>query len=215
MNLPPQAYTKETLIQAYNWLRSQPSHVQEMAKSPDILVSLYTKAQIHGENYLSRTNLQNFKSELKSLAHIMGDLDDDFQGSSQMPFQGQNQINSTNTSQGQNKSTSASQPNQNINSIKASNAQTNNISNTTAGGSNLYGGPQTMMSPVVSDSPNLPLLSALAGNSLALESDLKSLLDARSWGMIQEIKNHLNLSSESEAIRLLIAIGYQKIRSQI
>ena len=77
MHLPPQAYTKETLIQAYNWLRSQPAHVQELAKSPDALVALYSKAQIHGENYLSRTNLQTFKSELKNLAHMMGDLEDE------------------------------------------------------------------------------------------------------------------------------------------
>jgi hypothetical protein len=44
--------------------------------------------------------------------------------------------------------------------------------------------------------------------------ELRSVLDARSWTMIQEVKNHFNLSSETEAVRLLIAMGYQKMRSQ-
>ncbi len=181
MNLPPQAYTKETLIQAYNWLRSQPVHVQELAKSPDILVSLYSKAQIHGENYLSRTNLQTFKSELKNLAHIMGDLDENTLG---VPSGGQGVGN-----------TSKQNPNPQIQRTTATS-------------------PSTPMPPMITETSNLPIFSALATSTSSHEPELKSLLDARSWGMVQEIKNHLNLSSETEALRLLIALGYQKIRPQ-
>lgn len=201
MNLPPQAYTKETLIQAYNWLRSQPIHVQELAKSPDILVSLYSKAQIHGENYLSRTNLQTFKSELKNLAHIMGDLDENTSGSS-------------NSSQTHNSNffgaSGVPSGGQGVGNTSKHNSNSQ-IQRTTAATTPSAPPP---MSPMITETSNLPIFSALATNASSHEPELKTLLDARSWGMVQEIKNHLNLSSETEALRLLIALGYQKIRPQ-
>ena len=38
-------------------------------------------------------------------------------------------------------------------------------------------------------------------------------LDYRSLSMIREIKNELNLSSDTEALRLLISIGFKKLKS--
>lgn len=73
--LPPQAYTKDTLIQAYAWLQDQNDHVKEMAKSPDILVGLFLKAKHNGAEALERPSIQNFKNELKSLAGIMHDFE--------------------------------------------------------------------------------------------------------------------------------------------
>lgn len=73
--LPPQAFTKDTLIQAYAWLQDQNDHVKEMAKSPDILVGLYLKAKHNGVEALERPSIQNFKNELKSLAGIMQDFE--------------------------------------------------------------------------------------------------------------------------------------------
>ena len=69
--LPPQAYTKETLGKAYQWLTSQPTSIQELATNPDILVSLYLKAKLNGEGALERPSIQNFRSELKQLSQIM------------------------------------------------------------------------------------------------------------------------------------------------
>lgn len=203
MNLPPQAYTKETLIQAYNWLRSQPIHVQELAKSPDILVSLYSKAQIHGENYLSRTNIQTFKSELKNLANIMGDLEENTSSSTNSPqMQNSNFFGASGVPSGGQGVGNTSKQNPNSQAQRTTAATTPPT-------------PTPMsMSPMITEASNLPIFSALATNAPTLEPDLKSLLDARSWGMVQEIKNHLNLSSETEALRLLIALGYQKIRPQ-
>ena len=230
MHLPPQAYTKETLIQAYNWLRSQPAHVQELAKSPDALVALYTRAQIHGENYLSRTNLQGFKSELKNLASMMGDFDDSgglgkpsappkfpssapsAQGSpsanpvgSHGPVGGapsgvgassQSSVFSGASNQGSSVSTTPS--------VAAPTSQGNpqmGLISTSPGG----------VGPVFHD-PSLPLFNAAVNNPPV--PDLRNFIDARSWTMIQEVKNHFNLSSETEAIRLLVVMGYQKMRSQ-
>lgn len=74
--LPPQAYTKDTLMKAYAWLMVQSESVREMATTPDILISLYLKINRDGESVLDRPSIQNFKNELKSLAGLMGQLEE-------------------------------------------------------------------------------------------------------------------------------------------
>ena len=71
---------------------------------------------------------------------------------------------------------------------------------------------QGMMTQMVSEASS-SLLPAVQSQAPPIV-DIKNLLDARSLGMVQEIKNHLNLSNEAEALRMLIALGYQKIRPQ-
>lgn len=73
--LPPQAYTKDTLTKAYMWLVHQSDAIKELATTPDILVSLFLKAQRNGDEALDTPSIQNFKKELKSLAGMMGELD--------------------------------------------------------------------------------------------------------------------------------------------
>jgi len=224
MHLPPQAYTKETLIQAYNWLRSQPAHVQELAKSPDTLVSLYNKSQIHGENYLNRTNLQGFKSELKNLAHIMGDIDGNNINNDSTPSK--SNVNTSQSSitapqtfatppQANSMHSSAPTQGQSHSSIgQASHGGQNTGKNTTSIS------PGTNSSSALTPTPSESYLPSLTNawtstNPMPPEpQDLRNLIDSRSWGMLQEVKNHLNLSSEAEALRLLISLGYQKIRPQ-
>jgi hypothetical protein len=73
--LPPQAYTKETLVLAYEWLNKQSKEIREIAGTPDILVSLYNKAKLQGDECLERPSIQNFKNELKNLAGMMGEFE--------------------------------------------------------------------------------------------------------------------------------------------
>lgn len=73
--LPPQAYTKDTLTKAYTWLLHQNASIRELATTPDILVSLFLKAQRNGDEALETPSIQNFKNELKSLAGMMGELE--------------------------------------------------------------------------------------------------------------------------------------------
>ena len=72
--LPPQAFTKDTLQKAYQWLLMQNSSIKELATSQDVLVSLFLKAQRNGDASLETPTIQNFKQELKSLVNLMGDL---------------------------------------------------------------------------------------------------------------------------------------------
>ncbi len=84
--LPPQAYTKDTMLRAYQWLMGQNSSIKEMATTPDILVSLFLKATRDGDHALDRPSIQNFKNELKSLAGMMGELDRKSSASSPSPI---------------------------------------------------------------------------------------------------------------------------------
>lgn len=149
--LPPQAYTKETLVQAYAWLQNQSENIKEIATNPDILVSLYLKAKLQGESVLERPSIQNFKSELKSLAGLMGEfevMDSEKPGTVRVRA-GQNGKAQISTAQ---------------ESIKT----------------------QTSV-----ETQNL---------------DLQSLT------MIQEVKTKLNLSTEQEALRLLLSVGYNQTK---
>lgn len=47
-SLPPQAYTREILAVAFNWLQNQPDSVRRQAVTPDALVGLYMRAQRFG-----------------------------------------------------------------------------------------------------------------------------------------------------------------------
>lgn len=186
--LPPQAYTKETLLKAYNWLQSQSDQVKELATTPDQLVSLFLKSTRLGQDSLQRyTNsnlnastssavpsngnqnghqnevsdrpsLQSFKSELKNLAGMMGDLE--------KPATTMNPL------------------------LNPSNQASATFSNGSATNS-----AQAPTNAYVSVSTTAPGYDEMTQN------------------LIREVKNELNLSSDMEALRMLVKIGYQKVRS--
>jgi hypothetical protein len=196
-HLPPQAYSKETLIQAYNWLRHQPPQVQELAKTPDVLVSIFSKAQMHGDAYMNRAHMQNFKSELKSLAHMMGDFDSSELENS--TINNQSEFTQTQLSQVQ------GQMQQQIQQAPQPPAQVQ----AQQVNQQYLGQQQNQIFQPQQQLAQLPQSQNLG------VADLRTLMDTRSISMIQEVKNQFNLSSEAEALRLLIAIGYQKIRSDL
>lgn len=176
--LPPQAYTKDMLAQAYNWLRSQPANIQDMAKSTDTLISLYHKAQMHGDSYLERPSLQNFKSELKNLAGMMGEFDGK---NAQIPS-----------------SFSTPPAFSHVQQATFSNPSVQVTHQTT----------QYSQSQPTAHFTSPPLQLNNSHPTPAFNE-----LDDKTSLMIFEIKEALNLSSEAEALRMLVSIGHQKIKS--
>lgn len=166
--LPPQAYTKETMLKAYQWLMSQNSSIREMATTPDILVSLYLKATRDGDSALERPSIQNFKKELKSLAGMMGELDRPVQ-----PFL-----------------TPQSIP------VAATTPRTSGAPAAT---------PALAAAPVFTQET---AVSFVEKSATAIE-----LLDTCTQEMIREVKIDFNLSSDSEALRMLIKIGFARAKS--
>jgi hypothetical protein len=163
--LPPQAYTKDTLLKAYTWLTTQGPSIKEMATTPDILVSLYLKAIRDGDSSLDRPSIQNFKNELKSLAGLMGQLDNKNPGSA-----------------------------------------SNSPQQAPAGAS--YSAPSSSSQPH-HEAPRAPTpptsMTGMGLNGLGL--------DSLSLSMIHEVKTDLNLSSEIEALRMLIKIGHTRAKN--
>ncbi|MCM2280423.1 MAG: hypothetical protein NDI61_01095 [Bdellovibrionaceae bacterium] len=76
--LPPQAYTREILAVAFNWLQSQPESIKRLAQSPDALVGLYLRAQRYGHaspEADAPVTSQNFVNDLKNLAEGLKQFD--------------------------------------------------------------------------------------------------------------------------------------------
>lgn len=178
--LPPQAYTKDTLLKAYQWLMNQNSSIKEMATTPDILVSLFLKATRDGESSLERPSIKNFKSELKSLAGMMGELDRPSIIGSPATMAATAVIESATAEP-------ASTMNASLNK-GASSASAN----------------QTQVSQVSYTEKTVTATSR--------PMDFMGLLDAATRAMIQEVKEELNLSSDLEALRMLVKVGHSRCK---
>lgn len=77
--LAPQAYTKETLSKAFDWLQYQPDQVKQVATSPDVLVGLFLKAQRQGIDHIdvdAPVSSKKFLSDLKNLKKDMAQFED-------------------------------------------------------------------------------------------------------------------------------------------
>ncbi len=183
--LPPQAYTKETLLKAYSWLINQSDSIKEMATTPDILVSLYLKTTRDGESALDRPSIQNFKKELKNLAGLMGELD---KAPSMPSILAQ----------------TAPPPPVSPHPGPATAAGNEKISTAGSVSSSSFTSPLGRL-----EIPPMPVLP----NLLTMNQDLHALLDLQSLSMIQEVKEEFNLSTEIEALRLLVKIGHVRSRS--
>jgi len=166
--LPPQAYTKDTLLKAYSWLQNQPNNIKEMASTPDVLVSLYLKATRDGEGALDRPSIQNFKNELKQLAGMMGELE-------------------------------APAPPMAPSTSPLTSLMATNVNSAQRQGIPL----ETLASPSMNLTPN----------PAATHQPYQVHLDSKSWFMIQEVKETLNLSCDLEALRAVIKIGHTKVKS--
>lgn len=181
--LPPQAYTKETLLRAYHWVQSQAPSIREMAITPDILVSLYLKASRDGDQSLERPSIQNFKTELKNLAGLMGELDAPLVPQKQVP-----------------------------DAVARAKNPPPSVDTPTAPFQNFVAAPTFHEEPppapafTAAPSPHfVPPKPAVAEEGLGL--------DGRSLELVREVRRDFNLSSDAEALRMLIQIGSAKAKS--
>lgn len=181
--LPPQAYTKDTLLKAYQWLMSQNSSIKEMATTPDILVSLFLKATRDGDHALERPSIKNFKNELKSLAGMMGELDRPVHQPQQTVF------------------------------VSPTPVQTP---------VHVPPPPAQIVTPVqmaipVQVHPPAPTQTQVSYTEKTMTAmtrnpEVSELLDPATREMIHEVKDEFNLSTDLEALRMLIKIGYNRAR---
>jgi hypothetical protein len=69
-NLPPQAYTRDVLVKAIDWVATQSPTMRERASSADALVSLYLQARRRASDWHNEAPVsgENFRADLKNLA---------------------------------------------------------------------------------------------------------------------------------------------------
>ena len=229
--LPPQAYTKETLVKAYQWIQLQPNNIKELASTPDVLVSLFLKAKLQGEAALERPSIQNFKSELKSLAGQLGEFDG-LMGSHEIIHgigNGNGHVighgNEFGTMQTQ-VSYPAQALNINSNSPQAPHqqqpfpssqmshqqqySQTNNHQSSSTMSASIG---QSINSTLQQPKPlQQPPVTSPVNQSV---SQQLAVSDSKSLAYIREVRISFNLSSDAEALRLIIASGYYQMTNQI
>lgn len=206
--LPPQAYTKDTLLKAYQWLMGQDASIKDIATNPDILVSLYLKALRDGESALERPSIQNFKNELKSLAGIMGELD-----------------------RSQTTPNTSLPPSKTPPTTQSTTAQVNTPAQQTLQPTHIYQPayqpttmqPQPMVhaSSTATSATTATPMAAVGSQThvsytektmtaTAQNLDISAVLDPKSMEILAEIRTEFNLSSEVEALRMLIKVGYSR-----
>lgn len=210
--LPPQAYTKETLVKAYQWLQHQSDGIKGMATNPDILVSLFLKAKMQGDSALERPSIQNFKNELRNLAGMIGEFE--VVETTPSPIVSSSQPAAGNAGH---PTFASGAP------YLAPSAQTSFAPISTHASIPGVHYQQPFYDPALNQAPLPPAGPAASLGSTPLPSTQSPSgapqrrplpeLDTRSWLMIQEVKNQLNLSSDQEALRVLISVGHSKVKS--
>lgn len=217
--LPPQAYTKETLLKAYQWLMGQNSSLKEIATTPDILVSLYLKATRDGDHSLERPSIQNFKNELRSLAGMMGELDRP--AVTQQPVQQQQPPVQMQPQQAVLQQQVAHQP--------APPPVVHHAAPQAYAGLQMH-----TEAPVQQQLTPAPQFHAQAHSHVPAQTtshhmsytektlmattqttDIMSVLDCGTRAMIQEVKDEFNLSSDVEALRMLVKIGHSRSKGML
>lgn len=243
----PQAYTRETLSQAFLWLRSQPQEIKDRAKNPDALVSLYLHAVRHGLDVF-KTDLeteaprstQDFKKTLADLSKGMLEFDDGKkaqQQAPQAPVQQQPAPRSQQAPQAQQAPPRTTRPPQQQ-TPTAPPVEAARISQPA---------PAPQMAPPQNPAPQPPPVAQVAypqpGNysepspayrayfydedhyltegsfpppqqqAPAPRPQQPLQLDGRSYEAIRRVQARMNLSSESEALRMLVSLGYDRLRN--
>lgn len=194
--LPPQAYTKETLLKAYHWLQQQTPSIREMAMTPDIMVSLYLKASRDGDQALERPSIQNFKTELRNLAGLMGELEGPAGVSNDKP-----------TSPSPERTAPGPAP-------AAAPVAPPVFSAPLAA---TFAPPPRMEPPPRTEAPRMETPRAEPPRSEPAPKGetpgIRLVLDSKSLEMLREVREDFNLSTDSEALRMLIKIGFTKAKT--
>ncbi|MGE3974436.1 MAG: hypothetical protein AB7F59_07925 [Bdellovibrionales bacterium] len=172
-NLPPQAYTKDVLAQAFAWLQNQDDKVKHMAQNSDALVALYLRAKRHGDAPPHKedqpASVESFRHQLKSLAQ---DLQQFVPEEEQRPR------------------------------IPASMPAIEDFKEPTPP-------PAYARPPQTPPPPQIPQAPVIAP-----QNTIGALaLDSQSLEILKKVRNHLNLSSEMEALRMLLVLGHERLQT--
>jgi hypothetical protein len=186
--LAPQAYTKETLAKAFDWLQHQPVNVKQVATSPDVLVGLFLKAQRQGITHIDAdapVSSKKFIDDLKNLKKEFAVFDEPKSPAAPAPHA---------------PGAPAEQP-----VIPQPFAQPSQQHVPQGASAAPPQPPSYPVNPVYHQPAPAPTYSVAAVQTPSLA------LDETSLKILHNVQQRFNLSSPQEALRMVISVGYQHI----
>lgn len=186
--IAPQAYTKETLAEAFDWLQYQPAQIRQAASSPDSLVGMYLKAKRHGIQSLTREN--NDPSGSASSKQFLQDLQTlkkDFDAFEESP-EANLEV-----------SPAAAEPP----TAKKVHATVHQETPPAPPASGIFQSP-----PAASGTTTTTRTAQVTHTQQVVETTQS--FDEESEQMLEDTMKRFNLSQKSEAMRLLMSVGYKQ-----
>ncbi|MBX3016651.1 MAG: hypothetical protein KF767_02085 [Bdellovibrionaceae bacterium] len=180
---PPQAYTRDTLIKAFEWLQTQSPQVRELATTNDLLISLFTKSQMQGKDALELPQLASFKNELRSLAGQMGKFEEEAAPAAPIATP-----SPAATMTGAATAPPMATPKPPVTAPVA-----------------------TAPTPLPTAAPPAQGQISLNMATRPAAPNVNLVLDPKSQAWLEEIQRELNLESPAEALRLAVSVGYGRL----
>ncbi|MCO5113037.1 MAG: hypothetical protein M9899_02565 [Bdellovibrionaceae bacterium] len=208
IKMPPQAYTKEVLTAAFDWLSSQPEYVRQKITSSDDLVGLYLKS----------TRLkQDFNKDLSSAKSFRNELQDLAQNLKQFEEKEEPPVKPTMPSR-----MAAPQ----LTKEELAYHQGQAVERAYEGSQVAKPHTPTMMptafheqevgNPLASSTPTSGPVTTSTPASTKLtklsEGELIFKLDSKTISALNLAKDRLNLSSDTEALRVLVSLGEKHLK---
>lgn len=195
-DLPPEAFTKQTLQEAFNWLQDQPEVVKASVHTPERLVSLFRKAQ-RNPNQEAPVSSKRFIEDLKSLTGHLNEFNDSTRPSSSAT----------------NKETTTAMPLTDLPPPPHNNDHKD---------IETYTRPSQDRESAVSSRPPAGSTQTTETETETRQASLQfthqrqrttqvtTELDELSMKRVHQVRERFNLTSDREALRLLISLGFEK-----
>lgn len=198
-SIPPQAYTRDTLVKAIEWMNTQPQALRERASSADLLVSYYLQACRKGSSQNEApVSQEHFKQDLRHLAEDLRQFDEPT--APPTPIQP-----SRSPSLGQVEPLFVAPQHQTHSHMPA---PSHHGHGTNLGHGAHHHGHHTFHAPA----PQTQAPPPTHQHQPARAPSPQWTVDPKSLAIAREVQNKLNLGSEAEALRLLIALGAEKAK---
>jgi hypothetical protein len=207
--LAPQAYTKETLAKAFDWLQHQPPSITQAATTPDNLVAIYLKAQRQGIVNMDMdapVSSKRFIDDLKNLKKDFAPFDEE-------PSQKTSTIRDIPVAREAN-ITPASNPSIQHQSIHTPSHSTASGSHTSAHRESIARELGREIGREVTHKETARETTREVTRELVREaaSTGQTLhLDERTLSAVTDVQTRFNLSSPQEALRMIVSVGHDKI----
>ena len=241
--LPPQAYTREILTSAFNWLQTQPESARKLATTPDALVGLFMRAQRFGNSSPEQdapVSSQNFMSDLKNLAEGLKQFEQPVpetrtetrteprreapRAIPPEPHRSEPQRPVARESTRDFGRDSSREPRRPMSQAFAANGSTASYAAGSTWNREFFAETATAMpssSATFKAPPQRPLevphqeAPPLFEQPMIVCTEYANGLNERSLAMIQEVKAEQNLSSDIEAVNMMLALAYKSLKNLI